>query len=95
MNPNMLIKYYKNSHKRKGVIIAIDKNVLGWSLCHSKDKFDRIKGLRIALSRATYLLNLDTASRDIYCFENLPQSLVKDYKEMRTRSFKYFKNDKS
>lgn len=95
MNTNMLIKYYKSSHKRKGIIIAIDKNVLGWSLCHPKDKFDSIKGLRIALSRATYLLNLDNASKDIYYFENLPQSLVKDYQKMRKRSLKYFKNDKS
>lgn len=49
----VLIQYKrrKNGHPM-GVVVAIDANKIGWSMCHKDDKWDREKALHIATSRA-------------------------------------------
>lgn len=55
----MFIKYireYTGIKGRKGrpfgVVVALSKTKLGWSLCHKKDRWNKKLGLRIAIQRA-------------------------------------------
>ena len=59
---SMFIKYIredtkiegKNKGKPIGVIVAVSKEELGWSLCHKKDIWDKKLGLLIATKRAKF-----------------------------------------
>lgn len=69
-----------------GVIVAIAKNKVGWSLCSSRDKFDKERGKMIAQRRAeAYGTDLDKT------FESAPYSIRLDIQKMCERSQKYFK----
>jgi len=51
----MLIKYVRDkNHRRIGVVVAIDKNRIGWSKCNFSmgDKFNKDRGKFIAKKRA-------------------------------------------
>ncbi len=51
----MLIKYIRDKKDAKvGVVVALDQEHIGYSLCNKShgDKFDREKGLSIAIGRA-------------------------------------------
>ena len=50
----MIYSYVRDKDRRKiGVVVAVAKNALGWSLCHKGlDKFDKEFGLKIAVGRA-------------------------------------------
>ena len=58
----MLVKYIREKTKEDiekgykgkptGVIVAINKDHIGWSLCNSKDNFNRNLGKDIAIGRA-------------------------------------------
>ena len=53
----MLIRYIRDRKNRKvGVVVAIDADRVGWSMCHTTagDTFDREKGLAIAIGRAEH-----------------------------------------
>lgn len=79
-----------------GIVVAIAPDVLGWSLCKTKDdcgdadKFDKKRGISIALSRANYASNLSEKERFEYYAEKLPDSLLDLFGEMNTRAEKYF-----
>ena len=45
-------EYYRKGDKLKGVVMCIGKDTYGWSMCDSKDTFDKVKGLNIAYNRA-------------------------------------------
>jgi hypothetical protein len=88
--------------KRKGIVVAIDENVLGWSMCNSSlnynsqnnkyevDTFDKAKGLSIALNRAKYAASLNEEDRLEYYELNVPNSLIELFINMQERSEKYF-----
>jgi hypothetical protein len=48
----MLIKYIKKDKTPIGVIVAVDKNKIGLSLCNKKDKWNKKLGIQIAKGRA-------------------------------------------
>lgn len=49
----MLIQYARNEKNEPvGAVVALDRNRIGWSLCHRKDHWDRKKALMIAENRA-------------------------------------------
>ncbi len=51
---NTLVQYVRNRKNQKiGVVVATDKERLGWSLCCKTDRFDKERGLQIAIGRAT------------------------------------------
>lgn len=86
--------------RRRGVVVAIGANILGWSLCSSKrtwvigvgyvvDTFDPEKGLGIALARADFASTLHQAERELY-YEKVPFSLKELLMDMKVRSEKYF-----
>ena len=69
-----------------GVIVAIDKNKVGWSLCSPRDKCNKERGKMIAQMRAeAYGTDLDKT------FESAPYSIRLDIQKMYERSQKYFK----
>uniref|UniRef100_A0A6M3LD00 Uncharacterized protein n=1 Tax=viral metagenome TaxID=1070528 RepID=A0A6M3LD00_9ZZZZ len=91
----MLIKYVKdNRGQRIGVVVAIDKDRIGWSKCNfSKgDKFDKKRGRYIAEKRAGKYIYDD----DFYFFTNhkIPNILHGDILEMVDRAENYFWKDK-
>ena len=69
-----------------GVIVAIDKNKVGWSLCSPRDKFNKERGKMVAQRRAEAY---GTDSQKV--FENAPYSIILDIQKMYERSQKYFK----
>ena len=50
----MIYSYVRDKDRcRIGVVVALNRETLGWSLCHKGlDKFDRDLGLKIAVGRA-------------------------------------------
>ena len=77
---------YNKKNQRVGVVVAkVDDNPLvgiGWSKCNTSlgDRFDRERGLKIALGRADF--------RD----KNYPRSVAPYIEQMAVRATKYFKN---
>ena len=80
----------KITGKRIGVVVATGDGVLGWSLCNSKDEFDKEKGLSIALSRAHYAGSLSIRGRE-ELYQKVPFSMEKLFNKMLERSSRYFK----
>lgn len=82
---------YVNYEKGKkfGVVVAIDKDILGWSLCNKRDRFNKEKGLAIALGRAALASEM-TASERFDFYNRVPDSLVDLFEEIRDRSEKYY-----
>ncbi len=87
--------------KKKGVIVAIGDGILGWSMCNTKpgwsrkegwhegDKFDKVKGLDLALKRAQIAKKLDPVDRESF-YEKVPETLIDMFEEMELRAQKYF-----
>lgn len=67
-----------------GVVVAIGKNQIGWSLCDPCDTFDKVKGIEIAVLRAR--LNAATGNN-----KNIPNKILQEVCEMECRSIKYYK----
>ena len=77
----MIYQFVKDKHgHRKGVVVALDKGKVGWSLCNPRDRFDKGIALDIALGRATKRR----------C-QLVPPSVDKVVASMEKRSVRYFK----
>lgn len=81
---NTIIKKVYSGHRHVGYIVGavVDERLygIGWSLCNRLDRFDKERGLMIALSR--------TNSTEI----NPPFSLVAKISDFSRRCDKYFKD---
>jgi len=85
----MLIRYIRDRKNRKvGVVVALDADRVGWSMCHTTagDKFDREKGLKIAIGRAEHrpVSIINVLSWDI------PSSIRMELLSMLERAGRYF-----
>lgn len=69
----------------RGVLMALENGIIGWSLCSKLDTFDRDKGLNIAFRRA--LKSMEDPEYDL----KVPQSLQNLAEEMLYRSSIYYK----
>lgn len=89
--PNAVLEVQKGA--KKGVIVAIGPDILGWSLCNSSpsgsDVFNKSKGIDIALRRAIYAEKLSFLEREEF-YDKVPLSMEKEFATMRERSEKYF-----
>ena len=85
-----MARVQKITGKRIGVVVATGDGILGWSLCNSKDEFDKEKGLSIALSRAHYAGSLSIRGRE-ELYQKVPFSMEKLFNKMLERSSRYFK----
>lgn len=89
-----LIAYHRDKQGLRGVVIAIDDDVLGWSLCHKNDKFSKEEGLKRAYKRArlAFRLKNEFNVRVIQRFySRVPQTLKTVFAQQKARSNKYFK----
>lgn len=72
-----------------GVFTSIGAGIVGWSLCCSRDRFDKERGIHIALSRAVDAAELSPEERVLY-YENVPNSIRGQFEDMLDRSFNYY-----
>lgn len=82
----MLIRYLRDEQgQKRGVAVAIDGGSgiqYGWSLCHSRDKFDRNVGLFKAICRAKGGANLNLVPDDMKpVVEKLQNNAKRYYKQ--------------
>ncbi len=82
---NHLVKYVRdNKNHRVGVVIALNRDQIGWSRCNKKDTFSKEWGKELAIIRATN--EQDRPMR-------VPQSMVVAMAEMTDRARRYYKED--
>lgn len=88
----MIKQYYrtKNGNPR-GLIIALDKGIYGWSLCSKKDVFNKKVGTSIAMGRAQKAALLSDDERFDYYQYSVPNSMWELFTEINKRAYKYFK----
>lgn len=90
-----IFRYVKDKHgQRRGIVVAVDKDKIGWSLCHTQyvefdyveklDTFDKNFGLNIALARAVSPKRENVES-------SVPNSIRPIYEDMKERAKRYFK----
>lgn len=84
-------EYYRKSDKLKGVVMCIGKDTYGWSMCDSKDTFDKVKGLNIAYNRALKADTLPKKEKEAYYAKRVPQSLRNLFDKIQDRSKRYYK----
>ena len=102
----MLIQHIRHGDKLIGTIVALDKDVIGWSQCCPKDKFDKKRGIEIARGRALkgtraiparikFVDDIDYVSDDGgYFIDIIADDIIGKYVEiMRKRADKYFQED--
>lgn len=88
---NKVLLQYKRDNKGniQGMVVSIGRNILGWSLCNAADKFDKAKGISIALRRAQKSSTLTLMEKEEYYLQ-IPQSLLDLAETMINRSKLYF-----
>ena len=91
----VLIQYKRKSRRRPyGVVVAIDRNIIGWSICHKNDIFLKDIAVEIALERAYKLKSMnimDDDELDSFYKKTIPESLVNLAITMLERSRSYYK----
>jgi len=84
----MIKSYVRNENREPiGVIVALDRNLIGWSCKNPKDKWDKKKALKIAIGRALKV-GLDHAYNVLH---NIPVHMIDPFEEMEKRAERYFK----
>lgn len=90
-----LIAYTRYANgRRKGMMVAFvpadDDScfLMGYALCNKKDKFNRARGLSIAMQRAAKWRDQENTIK-------VPMSMKKDIKVFVERCTKYFKDKKT
>lgn len=48
----MLVQYVRRNGQPCGCVVALDRNVIGWSECNPRDRFCKKRGKEIAIGRA-------------------------------------------
>jgi len=86
----LFYEYYRKNGKLKGVVVALDKGTFGWSLCNTKDVFDKSKAVGIAYNRALKSSLLDSREKAIY-YSKVPNSLQPLFQKIQERANKYYK----
>ena len=87
----VLIQYKRKSRRRPyGVVVAIDANVIGWSICHKNDTFTKEDALELAIKRAQDAQLLSTEDRE-ELYKKFPMSLLTVFEKMKERAEHYFK----
>ena len=75
--------------QKVGVLVSIGYGIIGWSLCHQYDKFDKDMAIHIAISRAEKAIEMSPSERELY-YERIPRSIRKKFLKMCERSLKYY-----
>jgi len=79
----MIFEYVRNKYgHRLGIVCAIEKKDIGWSLCQKQDEFNKDFGLMIAKGRA-----IKSKIND----KKIPRSIYPLVLKMRERAKRYYK----
>lgn len=78
--------FVKKGGEPTGIIVALAKNKVGWSLCSKKDVFRRAMGKTIAIGRAEYY-----GTNKTQLLSEIPDSIRQEVLDMYERSEKYYK----
>jgi hypothetical protein len=90
---NVLVEYKRNSQGHPiGVVIAIQRNIVGWSLCNKLDVYSKTKAFAYALGKAAVAGALNKKDRKEF-YKECPNSVKDLVKKMRNRSKAYFKKE--
>ena len=79
---NSFFEYYREEDQIRGVVLALDKNLIGWSLCNKLDTFDKDLAIKIAYGRAITGSNIP-----------IPHRIRPLYIKISERALKYYKDD--
>lgn len=92
MERRIFITYYRKPCKDKtkkgaprGVVVAIEKGIIGWALCGKRDVFDKKLGLTIALQRAEKAEKLSKKEREEF-YSKVPNSLKEKFNWLLVKS---------
>lgn len=92
MKKKVLVQYYyQPKNVLRGVVVAVDREAVGWSLCHDNDEFSKKKGINMAIGRARRSQTLEKPEKIEAFYNSIPQSLTELYNKMTERSIRYFK----
>jgi hypothetical protein len=92
---NSIFEYIKDSKGHLiGVLLALkaadDSAVaVSWSICNRRDRFDKARGVGIAMTRAHYILT----QHRFYGAPIKSKRITKQYDAFRARAMKYFRTD--
>ena len=76
-----IYEYVKDKHgHRRGVVYAVGKGEVGWSLCNHLDRFNRDLGIKIAQGRAINGFK-----------DEIPNEVRYTYEKMKDRAKRYYK----
>ena len=82
----MLVKYLREETndgtkgKPFGVVVAIDKETIGYSICNPKDRWNKKRGIEIAVGRAM-------KSKDFILNMKMPQKIFEKVEEVMDEIF--------
>lgn len=79
---NSFFEYYREGDQIRGVVLALDRYLIGWSLCNKLDTFDKDLAIKIAYGRAVTGFNTP-----------IPHRIKPLYTKISKRALKYYKND--
>ena len=80
----MLVQYVRDKERRPvGVVVALNKNQIGWSKCNNKDHFDKKLGIIKATGRAMSTNPIKHIST--------PQCMREHVSRMADRAERYYK----
>lgn len=83
------VKYVRNRMEHPiGVVVAVDSNKIGWSMCHKEDRWNKQLGRTIAINRAWEGLSLEDN------LKKAPACMQEEIKAMYVRAEKYFRTEK-
>lgn len=85
----VLVKYLRYEKGRNAgmpyaVIVAVERNKIGWAMCHKEDRFNKKKGKFIAIRRSFEGLTDETMAK-------VPHTIREEFFKMKSRSETYFK----
>lgn len=78
---NSFFEYYREEGQIKGVVLAIDRNIIGWSLCAKGDKFDKDLAFKIAYNRAIIGSKVQIPFRLRPLYDKISERALKYYKQ--------------
>lgn len=78
----MLIEYLRDKNGSPvGVVVALGKEDIGWSLCNKRDRFNKQRALEIAVGRS-YKRNIS---------DTKPVTILPLFNKVYARAQRYFK----
>jgi hypothetical protein len=95
ISPAMVALDYNSARQPVGCIVCLNKDMIGWSKCNTKDRFSKSRAVEVAKGRAMYNIPLrhKRGNEEV----GLPVECLAAYEElmqqMKVRADRYFKDE--